>query len=78
MVTLKIKGEGKKNFKLVKTFRNYDFAWRYVSKKLMRLDYRLYLSCSMQYLCDGYTKKRVFPYATTSIKRKGVEYKIII
>jgi hypothetical protein len=78
MVTLYSKSTKHKRFKKLKTFKNYDKAWSYVAVKLMSLDYRLNLSYSLQYLNDGYTKRRVFPYASHEVSRKGVVYKIAI
>lgn len=78
MVILYSKEAKQKKFKKVKTFRNYEKAWCYVANKLIRLDYRLNLSYSMQYLTDGYTNRRVFPFASHKVSRKGIVYKIAI
>lgn len=78
MVTLYSKQPKHKRFTKVKTFRDYNKAWCYVANKLIALDYRLSLSYSMQYLTDGYTNRRVFPFASHKISRKGVVYKIAI
>jgi hypothetical protein len=78
MVILYSKTSSQKRFKKVKTFRNYDKAWSFVASKLIKLDYRLSLSYSLQYLTDGYSNRRVFPYASHEISRKGVVYKIAI
>jgi hypothetical protein len=78
MVTLYTKKCGQKRFKKVKTFRKYKNAWGYVAEKLIDLDYRLYFSYGLDYLHDGYTKRKVFPFASHEVTRKGVVYKIAI
>lgn len=78
MVTLYSKSTKHKRFKKIKSFKNYDKAWCYVADKLIALDYRLSLSYSMQYLTEGYTKRRIFPYASHEVSRKGIVYKIAI
>jgi hypothetical protein len=78
MVTLYTKKEGQKRFTKIKRFRKYKDAWNYVAEKLIELDYRLYLSSGLDYLHYGYTKRRIFPFASHEIAHKGVVFKIVI
>lgn len=78
MVTLYTKKVEQKRFKKVKRFRDYKKAWMYVADRLIELDYRLNVGCSLQYLSDGYTKRRVFPFASHEVTRKGIVYRIKI
>lgn len=78
MVSVYKKKVGQKRFQHVKNFRDYKKAWVYVSEQLMDLDYRLHYGTSLQYLGDGYTKKRVFPFASHEVTRKGITFRIKI
>ena len=78
MVSIYKKKVGQKRFQHVKNCRDYKKAWVYVCEQLMDLDYRLYYGYSLQYLGDGYTKKRVFPFASHEVTRKGIVYRIKI
>jgi hypothetical protein len=78
MVTLYRKNVEHKRFTKVKNFRNYEKAWNYVADELVKIDYRLHLGYSLQHLCDGYTKRRVFPFASHEVTRKGVVFRIKI
>ena len=78
MVTIYKKKVGQKRFTKVKNCRDYKHAWMYVADRLIELDYRLHVGYSLQYLGDGYTNRRVFPFATTEITRKGIVYRIKI
>ena len=77
MATIKFKPKGKSRYKTIKSFRTYNKAWNFVADKLMDIDYNLHLSYSVQYLCDGYTKRKVFPFGTNEVSRKGESFKII-
>lgn len=76
MIILK-KEKGAKRFKQVKSVRTYAKAWCYIADELVRIDYRLHVSGSHQYLCDGYTKRKVFHFGMNIVSRKGVKFKMV-
>jgi len=78
MVTLYTKKVGQKRYKKIKRFRKYESAWSFVAEKLIKLDYKLYYSYGLDYLCYAYTKRRIFPFASHKITRKGIVFKIVI
>ena len=78
MVTLYSKPKDGKRFKKVKTFRRYDAAWGYVADALMRLDPSLNYGYGLQHLHSGYSRRRVWPFASHEIVRSGHHYRIAI
>ena len=72
-VVLKVKYKGSTSFEIVKRFRRYDTAWKYVANKLIKIDYKLHISSSMQHLIEGYGNKRIFPFGTNVVSRKGIK-----
>lgn len=78
MVTLKFKQKDKKNYKFVKRFQRYEFAWKYVADELMDIDETLHVGVGVQNLEVGYTRKKIWKFGSTEIKRKGIEYKICL
>lgn len=78
MVTLKFKPKGKKRYQLVKRFNRYELAWRFVADELMEIDETLHVGSGIQNLEIGYTRKKIWKFGSTEVKRKGIEYKICL
>lgn len=78
MVTVYKKSATQKRYTKIKSFRKYGNAYSYIAEQLMELDYRLHWGYCVDHLCEGYTKRRVFPFGSTVIRRKGVDFKIKI
>lgn len=78
MVTLYQKKAGTKKYKKVRAFRTYAKCYEYVCEMLIKADHRLYYSFNLQHLREAYTTRKIFPFASHSITRRGISYKIKI
>ena len=77
-VTIKKRKQGAKRYRTVSRKRNYKNAWNQVVDDLLKNDANLHFSYSLQFLCKGYTKQRIFPFGSTEISHGGIQYKIVI
>lgn len=76
MIIVFYKKTGNKKYITLRKFKTYKSAYYYTANILWRENNNLNWSYSIKYLCNGYSKKKIFIYGSNYVRRNGFCYKI--